>query len=85
MSVCYDIGIRIPDDLSIIGYDDIEHSRHASPPLTTVRVDKELMGRLAVRHLYSQMYPEAALPESPKLARNGIPVELVVRESCRAI
>lgn len=44
-------GIRIPDDVSIIGFDDLPFSAISSPPLTTIRVPKQEMGRIATRRL----------------------------------
>lgn len=44
-------GIRIPDDVSIVGFDDLSFSAISSPPLTTLRVPKQEMGRVAVRRL----------------------------------
>ena len=44
-------GIRIPDDVSIVGFDDLTFSSISNPPLTTLRVPKQEMGRIAVRRL----------------------------------
>lgn len=54
-------GKQIPADYSVIGYDDIELAQHVSPALTTLRVDKARMGRLAVETLLDRLtYPAAA-------------------------
>jgi DNA-binding LacI/PurR family transcriptional regulator len=54
-------GIRIPEDHSIIGYDDTLPARDANPPLTTMAVDKLALGRLAVQALeYRIRWPESA-------------------------
>jgi len=42
-------GLSVPDDISLIGFDDIEMSGLLQPPLTTMRVDREKMGRTAVK------------------------------------
>ncbi len=44
-------GRRIPEDISIIGFDDIEMAEHLTPALTTVHVNKETMGAIAVKRL----------------------------------
>jgi LacI family transcriptional regulator len=48
-------GLVVPRDVALVGYDDIEYAAHTIPPLTTVSVAKEEMGRLAVRRAIAQM------------------------------
>jgi DNA-binding LacI/PurR family transcriptional regulator len=61
MRAVQSMGRRVPDDLSCIGFDDIELAAHTSPPLTTMAVDKVSMGRLAVQALsYRIAWPDAA-------------------------
>jgi LacI family transcriptional regulator len=43
-------GLRVPEDISVVGYDDIPLARDLTPQLTTVHVDHEDLGRTAVRH-----------------------------------
>ena len=47
MKYCLDKHIRIPDDISIIGYDDMEFASMLTPALTTVRKDRERLGKEA--------------------------------------
>ena len=44
MSVIREAGLRIPEDIAIIGYDDIDLAQHCDPPLTTVRQPVAEMG-----------------------------------------
>jgi LacI family transcriptional regulator len=49
-------GIRVPQDISIIGFDDIYLAESVVPSLTTMRVNKQSMGRLAVQLLFNQVF-----------------------------
>ena len=49
------MGLKVPDDVSIVGYDDIEVMSHLPVPLTTVRVQSEQVGRNAARFLLAQL------------------------------
>ena len=69
-------GLRVPEDLSIVGFDDLPQARWASPPLTTVRQPLEEMGRFAV-HSIQRLLNNGKL-ESAKVE---LSTELVVRES----
>lgn len=85
IDICREIGLRIPEDISLIGFDDVSFSAHTHPPLTTIRVDKEYMGRLAVRRLHARMQAgDDPAPADPPIC-NLIPVSLVIRESCRSL
>lgn len=69
-------GLRIPDDIAIIGFDDIERSRYCSVPLTTIRQPTERIGQLAVKKVIAQINGER--PEVRTILRP----ELVIRDSC---
>ena len=77
MKAAYEAGIRIPNDLSIVGFNDITQSQYTIPPLTTVKVYKEFMGQTAVDLLI-----EKALGSRTISKKITIPTELVIRESC---
>ena len=72
-----DAGLRCPEDIAIIGFDDIQLAEYVSPPLTTIRQDKRGLGEAAARSLVQMMEDPQASP--PVLV---LPVELVVRASC---
>jgi len=44
----YQAGLRIPDDIAVVGYDDIELAQYMTPPLTTIHQPKDELGELAV-------------------------------------
>ena len=69
-----DLGRRVPDDVSIVGYDDIPESAHSLPPLTTIHQDFREVGVRAVRHLVARILGEEPAPESaiaPTLVRRA--------------
>lgn len=55
-------GLRVPQDVSVAGFDDIEVAGYALPPLTTVRQDFAELGRAAVRTLLERLAGESAAP-----------------------
>ncbi len=69
-------GRRVPEDVAVVGFDDIAIAAHASPPLTTVRQD--IAG--GARHLVELVFRRIAGDDAPSVT---VPAELVVRESSR--
>ncbi|MFY1672848.1 LacI family DNA-binding transcriptional regulator [Plantactinospora sp. WMMB334] len=69
-------GVRIPDELSVVGFDDLSFSRWSGPPMTTVRQPLERMGVTAAR-----MIIDLAAGRSLDQHRVELATELVVRES----
>lgn len=76
MRVMQEAGLRIPQDISVAGFDDYERASHAAPPLTTIRQDFYEIGKQAV-HLVEEMAKKTAA--NPK----GVLIEpkLIVRQS----
>ena len=54
MKALRDMGYRVPEDVSVVGFDDIAMVEHLTPALTTVRVNKEALGSIAVKQLVSR-------------------------------
>ncbi len=75
-------GYRVPEDISVIGYDDIAFSGLFNPPLTTIRQNKVAIAESAAEMLLSLINDELPLGDSSVKVRR-IPVQLVVRESTR--
>ncbi|MCC7207654.1 MAG: substrate-binding domain-containing protein, partial [Anaerolineae bacterium] len=69
-------GLRVPQDVSVVGFDDIPEAAFTSPPLTTVRQEFDQMGRQGVEYLI-EIIANPALPRSQRL----IAPHLVRRES----
>lgn len=74
------MGVKIPDDLSIVGFDDIPESEYFIPPLTTVRQEAKRLGALAVTRLQACIEDRSAVQEITALD-NQIAPELIVRKS----
>jgi LacI family transcriptional regulator len=71
-----DNGYRIPEDVSVIGFDDVEADLMFSPPLTTIRVPKIEMGVEALKLMVNTLKNKKSL-----FKKVLVPVELIVRES----
>jgi LacI family transcriptional regulator len=75
---CVSLGLRVPEDLAIVGYDDIEFAAAAAVPLTSVRQPRQLLGRTAAKLLLD----ESSNPDHEHQRVTFTP-ELVVRTSTR--
>lgn len=78
MSVLHEAGLRIPQDIAIIGFDDIEDGRYATPSLTTIAPDKGEIGRLAVSLLIERIRKTRTQPPGGAI---NVPFSLCVRRS----
>lgn len=73
-------GYRVPDDISITGFDDVDRAQLINPPLTTVRLDGYEQGRRAAEILFD------LLADRPPLAQDiSLPSQLIVRRSTTAL
>jgi DNA-binding LacI/PurR family transcriptional regulator len=72
-------GLRIPQDIAVVGYDDVPIAAYTTPPLTTVRQSASESGRFA-----GEMLIQLVRGEEPKERVVRLEAELVIRESCGA-
>lgn len=80
LAVAADAGLRVPEDLAVVGFDDHPLALRTRPTLTTVRQDVEAKGRVAARALL-ELVARRADPTLPAPRSRRLPVELVVRGS----
>jgi len=80
MLYCREKGIKVPDQLGIVGFDDNFFAEYLSPPLTTVKPPMYEIGILAMESLI-RMIENSERP-NPRVI---LPAELIVRDSCRKV
>lgn len=73
-------GLRVPDDVSVVGFDDIPEAAHFSPPLTTMRQDFGALGRAAMGAVLTLLQDDEATGYPPPLAS-----QLIQRASTRRV
>jgi DNA-binding LacI/PurR family transcriptional regulator len=78
--VARDLGLAVPTDLSVVGFDDSPVARRHDPPLTTVRQDVAEKGRVAAGYLRAAI-DHARTGTKARARRTTLPTELVVRQS----
>jgi LacI family repressor for deo operon, udp, cdd, tsx, nupC, and nupG len=76
---CQERGFRVPEDIAITGFDDIDLATLAHPFLTTIRVPRRKLGEILAELLFTQLNSEERHQNVVEL-----PVELIIRESCGA-
>jgi LacI family transcriptional regulator len=76
-----ELGLRVPDDVSVVGYDDVPLTDYLPVALTTVRVPKFKMGEIAAQMLIRHIESKTAVPPQKVF----LDAELVVRGSTRAL
>jgi LacI family transcriptional regulator len=72
-------GLRIPEDVSVVGFDDIPQASLIHPAMTTINQPLEKMGRVA-----TQMLLDLLKHPDKEADRIELPTQLVVRDSCSA-
>ena len=78
MAALRERGLSVPEDVSVVGFDDVPEAGYLYPPLTTVRQDFAALGELIMQKvLLALEEDEPATPDTP------LPTRLVVRESTR--
>jgi LacI family transcriptional regulator len=77
MRAVHDAGLAVPDDISVVGYDDTANSAYLNPRLTTVKFPVAEMGRQAGQIILELIREEGSLPPQTWI----LPVELIVRAS----
>jgi DNA-binding LacI/PurR family transcriptional regulator len=73
-------GMQIPDDISLVGFDDIPWSQYADPPLTTVHLQAQELARRACLVLMDLLKGR-----EPEAKRQIVETQLIVRKSCRRL
>lgn len=76
LQACAERRVRVPRDLSIVGWDDVPYASLVTPPLTTVRVPRYELGRAAAATLLDLMVGRPAGEHGP------LPLQLIRRQSC---
>lgn len=77
MAAIHDLGLRVPQDIALAGFDDIETARYLKPPLTTVQQDMFGQGQLAVRMLLARVNGTESPVETKTLSTS-----MMIRRSC---
>ncbi|MEF2071170.1 LacI family DNA-binding transcriptional regulator [Consotaella aegiceratis] len=72
-------GLSVPDDISVMGFDDLPIGAHSTPPLTTMQIDRQEVGRMAIRLLMERISGKKAT-----VKRVGLNVDLIERRSVAA-
>ena len=80
MRAAQEYGLNIPNDVSVIGFDDISSVAFLSPPLTTIRIESRQLATLAVRRLMDRVTDPDLVPIRVFLSCNLIERQSVARQ-----
>ena len=76
LKAVHEYGLRIPEDVAVIGFDDLRFAPFLNPPLTTVRAPTESVGKIATERLFG------LLENNPSDEVIVLPTEIIYRRSC---
>ena len=80
MAAIRERGLRIPEDMAVVGFDDVPFARYATPPLTTAHLPATELGRRA-----GEMLIDLINGRRPAEPHTLLDTHLIVRESCGAM
>lgn len=80
MSAISEIGLKVPDDVSIIGFDDTYMAGLSNPPLTSMKIYSRQMANTATKRLFERM-EDRNLP----VITTEFPIDLILRKSCKEV
>ena len=75
-------GHRVPEDIAVVGFDDLGFAPFLNPPLTTVRAPTESVGRIATERLFGLLENQPSLEKQPSDEVMILPTEIIFRRSC---
>jgi len=81
MAAARDLGLRVPEDISLAGFDDIDIAAYCNPPLTTVRVPAYEIGKIAMKIILKMIRN----PDSKQVQQHCLDTNLIIRGSCRRL
>lgn len=81
LQACDQAGVKVPEDVSLVGFDNVEASEYVNPPLTTVHIPKQRMGAIAARRLHELMEGR----DADITLRITLGTELIIRKSVQAL